>query len=101
MGQLYTLNEAPAVREVDRLVGDLSADEGALVRMLTPARLSATDTVIHRDRVVKLLEAMRADETLSDYVYAIAPSWDGGIDALLLGGVVSTAAARHELDHVA
>jgi hypothetical protein len=101
MGQLYTLDEAPAVREVARMVGGLSADEGALVRMLTPARLSASDIVVHRARVVRLLETIRADEALSDYVYAIAPSWDGCIDGLLLSGLVSTAAARHELDCVA
>jgi hypothetical protein len=101
MGQLHTLDEAPAVREVSRLVGGLSTDEGALVRMLTPARLSASDTVAHRARVVRLLEAIRADEALADYVYAIAPSWDGCIDTLLLGALVSAAAARRELDRVA
>jgi hypothetical protein len=69
--------------------------------MLTPSRLSEADMAIHRDRVVRLLEAIRADEALSDYVFAIAPSWDGCIDALVFGGLVSTAAARHELDHVA
>ena len=101
MGQLYTLNEAPVVREVGRLVGGLSADEGALVRMLTPARLSASEMVVHRARLVRLVETIRTDEAMSDYVYAIAPSWDGCIDTLLLGGLVSTAAARRELDCVA
>jgi hypothetical protein len=34
-------------------------------------------------------------------VYAIAPHWDGSIEALLVGARVTTAFARYELERVA
>jgi hypothetical protein len=101
MGRLYTLDEAPVVREVARLAGPLTGDEAALVRTLTPAGLSTRDAGAHHVELVALLSAIRADEALSDYVYAIAPDWDGSIEALLVGGRVTTAFARYELERVA
>ena len=101
MGRLYTLDEAPLVREVGRLAGGLTGDEAALVRTLTPARLSAQDLVVHQAELVAVLAAIRADESLAEYVYAIAPEWDGSIEALLVGGRVTTAMARYELERVA
>jgi hypothetical protein len=35
---------------------------------------------------------------MAEYVYAIAPGWDGTIETLLLGGRVTTAFARIELE---
>jgi hypothetical protein len=101
MGRLYTLDEAPVVREVGRLAGELTEDEAALVRTLTPARLSAQDTATHQAELLAVLAAIRADESLADYVYAIAPDWDGSIEALLVGGRVTTAIARYEFERVA
>jgi hypothetical protein len=101
MGRLYTLNEAPVVREVGRLAGGITEDEAALVRTLTPARLSAPDMVAHQALLAAVLAAIRADEALADFVYAIAPEWDGSIEALLVGGRVTTAFARYEFERVA
>jgi hypothetical protein len=101
MGRLYTLDEAPVVREVNRLIGGLTEDEAALVRTLTPARLGPQELGAHLTELVAVLVAIRADESLADYVYAIAPEWDGSIEALLVGGRVTTAFARYELERVA
>jgi surfactin synthase thioesterase subunit len=101
LGRLYTLDEAPVVRDVGRQVGGLTEDEAALVRTLTPARLSEPDMVAHQAELVAVLAVIRADEALADYVYAIAPEWDGSIEALLVGGRVTTAFARYELERVA
>ena len=101
MGRLYTLDEAPLVREVGRLAGGLTGDEAALVRTLTPARLSAQDLAVHQAELVAVLAVIRADESLADYVYAIAPDWDGSIEALLVSGRVTTAIARFEPERVA
>jgi hypothetical protein len=101
MGRLYTLDEAPVVREVGRQTGGLSEDEAALVRTLTPARLEGREMTAHQCELVALLRVIRGDEALSDYVYAIAPNWDGTIEALLVGGRVTTAFARYELERVA
>ena len=101
MGRLYTLDEAPVVRDVGRLVGGLSDDEAALVRTLTPARLAPQEMVAHQCELVAVLVAIRADEALADYVYAIAPEWDSTIESLLVGGRVTTAFARYELERVA
>jgi hypothetical protein len=101
MGRLYTLDEAPVVRETGRLAGGLSEDEAALVRALTPARLGPQEMSAHQAELLALLVAIRADEPLADYVYAIAPDWDGSIEALLVGGRVTNAFARHALANVA
>jgi hypothetical protein len=101
VGRLYTLDEAPVVRDVSKLVGGLTEDEAALVRTLTPARLASQDMRAHLTELHAVLVAIRADESLADYVYAIAPEWDGSIEALLVGGRVTTAFARYELERVA
>ena len=101
MGRMYTLDEAPVVRDVARQAGGLSEDEAALVRTLTPARLSAPEMLAHQNELVAVLMAMRADDVLADYVYAIAPDWDGSIEALLVSGRVTTAIARFEPERVA
>jgi len=101
MGRLYTLDEAPVVREVGRLAGGLTEDEAALVRTLTPARLCAQDMAAHQAELVAVLAVIRADESLADYVYAIAPEWDGSIELLVLAGRVSSAVERHELARAA
>ena len=97
MGELHTLDEAPIVREIRGLIGPLSEDEAALVRALTPADLSSTDAMQHLFDLVDLLATMRGDEAMADYVYAIAPEWDGTIDLLVLAGRLSTAVARYDL----
>jgi hypothetical protein len=101
MGRLYTLDEAPVVREVARQAGGLTEDEAALVRTLTPARLGGQDLQAHQTELVAVLIAMRADESLADYVYAIAPEWDGSIEALLVGGRLTAAYERCTLERVA
>jgi hypothetical protein len=94
---MHTLDEAPIVREVRGLIGPLSDDEAALVRALTPADLSGTDTIQHLFDLVDLFATVRADDAMADYVYAIAPEWDGTIDLLVLAGRLTTAVARYDL----
>jgi hypothetical protein len=94
---MHTLDEAPIVQEIRGLIGPLSDDEAALVRALTPADLSCTETVQHLFDLVDLLATVRADEAMADYVYAIVPEWDGTIELLMLAGRLSTAVARYDL----
>lgn len=98
MGEIHTLDDAPIVREVRGLVGDLSDDEAALVRALTPPDLARTITVEHLFDLVDLVARVRADEAVADYVYAIAPTWDGTIEALMLGARVTTLLANLQLE---
>jgi hypothetical protein len=98
VGQIHTLDDAPIVREVRGLVGELSADEAALVRALTPAELSRTITVEHLFDLVDLLVTMRADESVADYIYAVAPIWDGAIETLVLAAKVSTMLTDMQLE---
>ena len=49
--------------------------------------------VEHLFDLVDLLATIRGDEAMAEYVYAIAPDWDGSIEMLLLGGRVTTAFA--------
>jgi hypothetical protein len=98
MGDTYTMDDAPIVGEIRGLVGRLTDDEAALVRTLTPPDLSRTATIEHLFDLVDLLSTIRYDEAMAEYVYAIAPAWDGTIETLLLGGRVTTAFARHELE---
>ena len=86
VGEIHTIDEAPIVREIQGLIGPLTGDEAALVRALTPADLSSTDMVQHLFQLVDLLTTVRADEAMADYVYAIAPEWDGSIELLVLAG---------------
>jgi hypothetical protein len=98
MGDTCTLEDAPVVGEVRGLVGELTDDEVALVRTLTPEELTEMEMVGHLFDLVDLLATIRSDEALADYVYAIAPSWDGSIEMLQLGGRLSTTCARYELE---
>jgi hypothetical protein len=100
MGDLTnTPDDAPVVGDIRGLVGELTDDEAALVRTLTPADLAETATIEHVFDLVDLLATIRYDEALAEYVYAIAPDWDGSIGMLLLGGRITTAFARYELEH--
>ena len=98
MGDTYTMDETAVVRDIKELVGKLSSDEAALVRTLSPADQLETAKVEHRLDLVDLLTTIREDEAMAEYVYAIAPGWDGTIETLLLGGRVTTAFARIELE---
>jgi hypothetical protein len=101
VGEIHTLDEAPIVREMQGLIGPVTDDEAALVRTLTPADLSCTDTIQHLFSLVDLLATVRREEAMADYVYAIAPTWDGDIESLLLAGRLSTAVERYELERAA
>ncbi len=101
MGDTYAMDETAVMRDVTERVGRLSDDEVALVRTLMPA----SDTVLnerardeHLRDVVEMLTTIRQDEAMAEYVYAIAPSWDGTIETLLLGGRVTAAFTRMELE---
>jgi hypothetical protein len=90
--------DGAVVVQVRELVGTLSDDEAALVRSLTPADLPGAARVEHLFDLVDLLRTIRDDEAMAEYVYAIAPGWDGTIETLLLGGRVTTAFTRFELE---
>ena len=94
----HTMDEAAVVRDVREQVGGMTDDEVALVRTLTPADLAETARVEHLKDLVDLVTTMRDDEAIAEYVYAIAPGWDGTIETLLLGGRVTTAFSRFELE---
>jgi hypothetical protein len=97
MGETLTLDDAPIVREVRGLVGELTDDEAALVRTLTPPDLCGVKLTRHLFELVNLLSTIRYDEAMAEYVYAIAPDWDGDIDTLLLGAQVTTLLAESEM----
>jgi hypothetical protein len=94
----YTMDEAAIVRDVREQVGGLTDDEVALVRTLTPADLAESARAEHLKDLVDLVTTVRDDEAIAEYVYAIAPAWDGTIESLLLGGRVTTAFSRHALE---
>jgi hypothetical protein len=98
VGQTYTMDDASIVRQVRELAGGLTDDEAALVRMLTPAALNAPALAEHKFDLVELLETIRGDEAMADYVFAIAPDWDGTIESLLLGAKVTTMFTNHQLE---
>ncbi len=99
MGDTYTLDDAAVVvREIKGLVGGLTDDEAALVRTLTPQDLARSTMVEHLWDLVDLLSSIRADEAVAEFVYAIAPHWDGSAEMLLLGGRVTTAFNRCALE---
>jgi hypothetical protein len=98
VGETYSMEQTGIVREIATRVGPLSDDESALVRTLSPADQPETAKVEHRLDLVDLLTTIREDEGMAEYVYAIAPRWDGTIETLLLGGRVTTAFARIELE---
>ncbi len=76
----------------------LTEDEAALVRMLTPGDLHVLALAEHKLDLVELLETIRSDEAMADYVFAIAPDWDGTIESLLLGAKVTTILTNHQLE---
>ncbi len=92
------MDDGSVVRDIRALVGELTEDEAALVRTLTPADLAEAAKVEHLFDLVDLLATIRDDEAVAEYVYAIAPGWDGTIETLLLGGRVTTAFNRYELE---
>ncbi len=98
MGDTYSMEQTGIVREITARVGTLTDDEAALVRTLSPADQPETAKVEHRLDLVNLLTTIREDEAMAEYVYAIAPGWDGTIETLILGGRVTTAFARSELE---
>ena len=99
MGDTYSMSDAPVVRDIKGLVGELTDDEAALVRTLTPPQMDRSAMVEHLFDLVDLLATIRHDEAMAEYVYAIAPGWDGSIETLLLGGRVTTAFNRCTLAH--
>ena len=98
MGVTYSMEQAGIVGEIAAQFGPLSDDEAALVRTLSPMDQPETAKVEHLLDLVDLLSTVREDEAMAEYVYAIAPGWDGTIETLLLGGRVTTAFARIELE---
>jgi hypothetical protein len=104
---MYTMDDAPVVRAVRRRIGAVTEDEAALVRMLTPARLTGLKGLkdlaetTHLVDLTDLIATIRSDEAMRDYVYAIAPMWDGSIETLVFGGRVTTALTRFEPSRVA
>jgi hypothetical protein len=98
VGQIHTLDDAPIVREVRGLVGELTGDEAALVRALTPPELSRTMDIEHLFDLVDLLARIRADDAVADYVYAVAPIWDGAIETLVLGARVTSILTDMQLE---
>jgi len=98
MGDTYTMENAPVVKLVTGLIGELTEDETALVRTLTPPDEARSATMEHLFDLVDLVSTIRYDEAMAEYVYAIAPDWDGTIEMLLLGARVTTALNRIELE---
>jgi hypothetical protein len=98
VGNTFTMDQTGIVGEITARVGTLSDDEVALVRTLSPADQPETAKVEHRLDLVDLLTTIREDEAMAEYVYAIAPEWDGTVETLILGGRVTTAFARSELE---
>jgi hypothetical protein len=98
MGETYAMDDAAVIRDIRERVGELTGDEAALVRTLTPEDLTEAAMAEHLHDLVDLLATIRHDEAMAEYVYAIAPGWDGTIETLLLGGRVTTAFTRFELE---
>jgi hypothetical protein len=94
----YTMDEAAVIGAIAERVGKLTDDEVALVRTLTPEDLAEPAEAEHLKDLVDLLTTVRDDEAMAEYVYAIAPAWDGTIETLLLGGRVTTAFSRFALE---
>lgn len=98
MGETRLMSDTDVVGQVRGLVGDLTEDEAALVRAVTPPELTGAPGVEHLLDLVDLLSTIRHDEAMAEYVFAIAPGWDGTVEALLLAGRVTTAFSRYELE---
>jgi len=91
--------EETVVRDIKGLIGGLTDDEAALVRTLTPPDMGRAAMVEHLFDLVDLLSTIRHDEAMAEYVYAIAPHWDGSSEMLLLGARVTTVFNRCALEH--
>jgi hypothetical protein len=100
VGVTYTMDQTGIVRETAERVGSLSEDEAALVRTLSPADQAETAKIEHLLDLVDLLTTIREDEAMAEYVYAIAPGWDGTVETLLLAARVTTVFSRYELESV-
>jgi hypothetical protein len=98
VGDTYTMVRTGIVADITERVGALTDDEVALVRTLSLADQLETAKVEHRLDLVDLLTTIREDEAMAEYVYAIAPGWDGTVETLILGGRITTAFARSELE---
>jgi hypothetical protein len=98
MAERWTTHDDAVVRDLRELIGKLTDDEGALMCTLTPSGPPEAATVEHLFDLVDLLATIRHDDAMADYVYAIAPGWDGSIETLVFGGLVTTAINRHELE---
>jgi hypothetical protein len=98
MEDIHAMDEAAIMERIEGRVGRLTDDEVALVRTLTPSDLAAKDLVEHLKDLFVLLTTVRDEEAMAEYVYAIAPRWDGTIESLLVGGRVTTAFSRFELE---
>jgi hypothetical protein len=98
MGETLTLDDAPVVRQIETLVGTLTDDEAALVRTLTPVDLDEKAKLEHLADLTDLFATIRSDEPVAEYVYAIAPRWDGTIESLLVAGRITTAFTQYELE---
>jgi hypothetical protein len=96
--EMNTIDEAAVIGDIAERVGRMTDDEVALVRTLTPADLAENARAEHLKDLVDLLATVRDDEAVAEYVYAIAPAWDGTIETLLLGGRVTTAFSRFALE---
>jgi hypothetical protein len=98
MGKVHSMKGIhSATSEVRALIGELSDDEVALVRALTPTEIGPATSEDHVSELVDVIAIVRGDEEMAEYLYAIAPSWDGSIQSLLLGARVSTAFTHFEL----
>jgi|HubBroStandDraft_2_1064218.scaffolds.fasta_scaffold810903_2 hypothetical protein len=86
------------VEQVRGLVGDLTDDEAALMRAMTSPEPADGASIEHLFDLVDLLSTIRHDEVMAEYVFAIAPSWDGTVEALLVAGRITTAFSRYELE---
>lgn len=98
MAEGHTTHDDAVVRDMQELVGELTDDEAALVCTLTPSGPPEAAALEHLFDLVDLLATIRGDDAMADYVYAIAPGWDGSIETLLFGGWVTTTLHRHELE---
>jgi hypothetical protein len=98
MEDIQAMDEAAIIQRMEGRVGRLTDDEVALVRTLTPADLAESEAGEHLKDLFDLLTTVRDEEAMAEYVYAIAPGWDGTVETLLLGARVTTAFTRSELE---
>jgi len=98
MEDTHAMDEAAIIERIEGRVGRLTDDEVALVRTFTPADLAGKQAAEHLKDLFDLLTTVRNEEAMAEYVYAIAPAWDGTIESLLVGGRVTAAFSRFELE---